>query len=610
MKELYPVLLLLIFELLILPVFCIQGVLGQTAMMNALTRHTTSLNGKWQVIIDPLESGNWKQIWEDRKSEKKTDFVEYSFDGSPMLNVPGDFNSQMTELTYYEGMVWYKKTFNYSLQPNKRLFVYFGAVNYTTDVYLNGVPIGSHEGGFTPFQFEITGKLKPGENSLIVRVNNRRHADGLPGSGYDWFNYGGITRDVLLIETTDSYIKDYSIGLQKNSTATITGWIQIDGSHLSQMIEVLIPELNILYKSQSNEKGFAEIKINSKMKLWSPDSPKLYKVTVQCKTDTVTDEIGFRQISVRGPQILLNGKPVFLKGINIHEEIPQRSSRAWSESDALVLLSWARELGCNMVRLIHYPHNENMVRLAEKMGLMVWEELPVYQGIEFTSPGMDQKLGLMLREMITRDRNRCGVIIWSISNETNPSAPNRNEALIKLSQQCRQLDSTRLITSAMSSQRYENNTFELWDPLYPWFDIMAINEYAGWYISWQGKPKDTKWKLIIHDKPVFVSEFGGEALYGNTAGAPDEAFSWREEYQEQIYKDQVEMFGTIPNLSGVCPWILVDYRSPVRMHPVYQQGWNRKGLLSDRGDKKKAWFVMKNYYEGGTRDMEPGARKK
>ncbi len=229
-------------------------------MMNAPNRHITSLNGKWQVIVDPLESGNWKQIWKDRKPEKKTDFVEYSFDGSPMLNVPGDFNSQMAELTYYEGTVWYKKTFTYSLKQNKRLFIYFGAVNYIADVYLNGVPIGSHEGGFTPFQFEITDKLEQGENSLIVKVNNRRHADGLPGNGYDWFNYGGITRDVMLIETADSYIKDYSIGLQKNSIATITGWIQIDGLHLSQMIEVLIPELNILYKTQSNEKGFARNK--------------------------------------------------------------------------------------------------------------------------------------------------------------------------------------------------------------------------------------------------------------------------------------------------------------------------------------------------------------
>jgi beta-glucuronidase len=595
------ILLLLIFDL---PLFCNLCALGQTAMMNVTARHITSLNGKWQAIVDPFESGKWKQIWKDRKPEEKTDFVEYSFNGSPLLNVPGDFNSQMPELSYYEGTVWYKKTFPYSLQQNKRLFIYFGAVNYIADVYLNGYPIGSHEGGFTPFQFEITDKLIQGDNSLIVMVNNKRHADGLPGNGYDWFNYGGITRDVMLIETADAYIKDYAIGLRKNSVSEISGWVKMDGLHPSQWIEVRIPELNIVYKTRSDEKGFAEIKINAIMKLWSPDSPSLYKVTVLSQTDTVTDEIGFRQISVRGSRILLNGKPVFLKGVNIHEEIPQRSARAWSESDALVLLSWARELGCNMVRLIHYPHNENMVKLAEKMGMMVWEELPVYQGIKFTSPGIGQKMDLMLNEMIARDRNRCGVIIWSISNETNPSAPNRNEALIKLSQQCRQLDSTRLITSSMSSQHYENNTFELMDPLYPYFDIMAINEYVGWYIPWQGKPGNTKWNLNIRDKPVFVSEFGGEALFGNTTGSPDEAFSWREEYQEQIYKDQVELFGTIPNLCGVCPWILVDYRSPVRMHPVYQQGWNRKGLLSEGGEKKKAWFIMNKYFEEMTSDKE------
>jgi beta-glucuronidase len=133
---------------------------------------------------------------------------------------------------------------------------------------------------------------------------------------------------------------------------------------------------------------------------------------------------------------------------------------------------------------------------------------------------------------------------------------------------------------------------------------MAINEYVGWYIPWQGKPGNTKWNLNIRDKPVFVSEFGGEALFGNTTGSPDEAFSWREEYQEQIYKDQVELFGTIPNLCGVCPWILVDYRSPVRMHPVYQQGWNRKGLLSEGGEKKKAWFIMNKYFEEMTSDKE------
>ncbi len=123
--------------------------------------------------------------------------------------------------------------------------------------------------------------------------------------------------------------------------------------------------------------------------------------------------------------------PSLLKRVNIHEERPVKSARANSEEDARILLSWAKELGCNLVRLAHYPHNEHMVRLAEKMGLMVWDEIPVYQHIEFSSPVMPQKLKTMLGEMISRDRNRCGVVIWSLSNETFPSIPDRDKRLIE-----------------------------------------------------------------------------------------------------------------------------------------------------------------------------------
>jgi beta-glucuronidase len=203
----------------------------------------------------------------------------------------------------------------------------------------------------------------------------------------------------------------------------------------------------------------------------------------------------------------------------------------------------------------------------------------------------------MMREMIRRDKNRCGVVIWSLSNETYDSTPNRTNALIGLSRQCRLLDSTRLITSAICSQGYSNNTFDVWDTLYRHFDVVSINEYLGWYVPWQGNSKEVKWKLVCNDKPIIISEFGGEALYGSNYGPKDEAASWSEEYQEQIYKDQIEMLGTTPNLSGVCPWLLVDYRSLGRLHPVYQNGWNRKGLISDRGDKKKAWYILKTYYE-------------
>ena len=142
--------------------------------VNAPSRNITSLNGEWKVMADPTGSGDWKQVWLEKQPQRKTDFFEYSFEGAPVLKVPGDFNSQMCELTFYEGTVWYQKAFNYTIPKDKRLLLCFGSVNYLADVYLNGEKIGSHEGGFTPFQFEITGKIKPGKNSLIVRVINQR----------------------------------------------------------------------------------------------------------------------------------------------------------------------------------------------------------------------------------------------------------------------------------------------------------------------------------------------------------------------------------------------------------------------------------------------------
>ncbi|UUF12510.1 MULTISPECIES: glycoside hydrolase family 2 protein [Flavobacterium] len=570
---------------------------AQTAMANVESRHLSSLNDEWQIILDPTRIGEWKQVWLEKKPQKKTDFVEYSFDGGPMLKVPGDFNSQLPELTYLEGIVWYKKVFHYKSNNEKRLFLYFGSVNYLADIYLNGEKIGSHEGGFTPFEFEITGKVKEGANALIVKADNQRLQNGLPGIGYDWFNYGGITRDVNLIETGKTFIEDYSVQLKKGSLNKVLGWVQLNGSNVKQKIKIKIPELNKTYKTQSDSKGYAFIEFDSNLKLWSPENPKLYKVIIESETDTVSDTIGFRCIEVQGSKVLLNKKEIFFKGVNIHEENPNKGARAYSKEDALLLLNSAKELGCNLVRLAHYPHNENMVREAEKMGLMVWSELPVYQFIQFSDSLVPKKMETMLKEMIRRDKNRCGIVVWSLSNETYPGTPNRNDALVELTQKCRAIDSTRLITHVINTQSYANNSFNVWDTLYKYSDLVAINEYIGWYIPWQGKPSDVKWNFTYPDKPVFISEFGAEALYGSSTGPTDEASGWTEDYQKQVYIDQLEMFNTISNLCGISPWLLFDYKSLGRMNQVYQKGYNRKGLLSEKGEKKKAWYIMNEYYK-------------
>ena len=576
--------------------FCQTSIWAQHPLQNIENRKTTSLNGKWKVIIDPFDvgSGNWIAIYKDRKPQTSTDFVEYSFDQGPELNVPGDFNSQRPELTYYENSVWYKKEFTYNRKLNKRLFIHFSAVNYKAEVYLNNKKIGTHEGGFTPFQFEITDSVKNGSNSLIVKANNQRVKDGIPGLGFDWFNYGGITRDINLVETPESYVNDYFIQLKKGQSKQVQGWVKLGGSKLSQQIKIEIPELNISYKSKTDDHGFAAVQFTGNFSLWSPEQPKLYDVIIKSEIDTVHDHIGFRTIETKGTAILLNGKSIFLKGVNIHEEIPQEGRRSYSEKDAQQLLGWAKDLGCNMVRLAHYPHSEHTIRLAEKMGLIVWEELPVYQGIDFTDSSMQRKMNTMLKEMVQRDQNRSNVIIWSLSNETFSSTPRYN-GIANMAKLCRSLDSTRLITSAIAWITFKDSTVLIDDSVNNVLDIISVNEYLGWYRKWPSMPQNMKW-MSKYNKPLIMSEFGGEALLGSNIGRKDWASSWSEEYQEQIYKDQLKMFEHIPFLRGVCPWILADFRSPVRMHPVYQQGWNRKGLISSTGEKKKAWFVMREYF--------------
>lgn len=572
--------------------FCHTIAFSQTAMINVNGRKSASLNGKWQIIIDPYNSGSPMAIWQEKKATGKADFAEYSFNGYNTLNVPGDYNSQMPELNYYENTIWYKKTFDF-LPENKRLFLHFGAVNYKAEVYLNKKKLGSHEGGFTPFQFEITGMVQRGSNSVIVKINDARLKDAIPALGYDWFNYGGITRDVTLIETPPSFIEDYFIQLKKGTLDKIEGFVKMEGPRPSQKVHIQIPELKIDQLVQTRNDGRAEFSFPVKCQLWSPEKPKLYTVKLEAESDTVSEEIGLRSIEVIGNDIMLNGQPVFLKGVNFHEEIPQRRARAYSESDAVQLLSAAKELGCNFVRTAHYPQNEHIVRMAEKMGLMLWEEIPVWQQIAFSDTSVPQKINNTLMEMLKRDKNRCGIIIWSISNETAPGKA-RDSVLASTAKLCRLTDPTRLISSAFSHVKYNDDTLIINDKLGEYFDVLAVNEYLGWYKPWPAKAGEVIFKSIFN-KPLIMTEFGAEALYGNH-GSADTASSWSEEYQEQLYKDQINMFRGIPFLRGTCPWILYDFRAPPRMHPVFQNGWNRKGLLSEQGSKKKAWFIMKEFY--------------
>lgn len=570
---------------------------AQELLVNVYGRQYTLLNGKWNAIIDPYQQGRRTAIYRNRVLKDKADFKEYAFEGGLRLNVPSDWNSQIPELKYYEGTMWYARKFEINKKSDENLFLYFGAVNYRCRVYLNGTLIGSHEGGFTPFQFNVTNVVKEGGNFLAVEVDNTRTADAIPALSFDWWNYGGITRDVMLVHTPKNYIRDYFIQLDKYDSDRIHAEVQLSAQNAGQLVKIEIPELKIANKVFTDGTGLAKATFRVRnLERWSPQAPKLYQVIVSSEVDEVKENIGFRNLYVKNTQIYLNDSPVFMKSIGLHEEISQRQGRAYSEQDAIALLSEAKGLGVNMIRLAHYPQNEYIVRLAEQMGLMLWEEIPVWQGIDFKDGSTRLKAQRMCTEMLLRDRNRCALTFWGVANETAPSE-SRNAFLKSLVELCHKMDTTRLITAAFDLPKLnsETNAFEMEDDFIENLDVVSINKYMGWYHRWPMSPSEIRWNVAL-DKPLIFSEFGGEALYGQS-GDSTVTSSWSEEYQEKLYKDNLEMFKYIPNLAGISPWILFDFRSPYRFHPTNQEGWNRKGLISDQGYRKKAWYVMKEYYE-------------
>ena len=346
--------------------------------------------------------------------------------------------------------------------------------------------------------------------------------------------------------------------------------------------------------------------------------------------DTLTDHIGFRTIATQNGQVLLNGKPLFLRGISLHEEAIGANGRASTRQEAVELLEFAKELNCNYVRLAHYTHNEHMLRVADEMGLLVWAEIPVYWNLEFANPDVMTKAQSRMQEMISRDQNRASIVFWSLGNET-PISDARTQFFRTLNQYVKSLDDTRLTTAAlvfggeeiqemakmyffptMQGQQFETWDIEIKDPLASIVDVAAINQYFGWYYSGflaaaakldpvlaRQTMLDHMTKVKFHipnNKPFVFSELGAGAKKG-IKGNPNGLDIFSEAYQALVYRKQIEMIKQQEGLVGITPWILKDFRSPMRLNQGIQDYWNRKGLITDNGERKQAFFVLRDFYE-------------
>ena len=563
--------------------------IGHGGMIFMEGRETEKLNGRWHYSQDLYDVG-FRDSWGEGRTERTDGLAEpwdYHPEDGPETIVPGCWNLIEPELFHFEGSFWYSRTFPYLPKiQGERLFLRIGAANYDTKIFLNRRFLGNHVGGSTPFFVELT-DFAEAENSLIVSVNNARSADGVPMKNTDWTNWGGLYRDVELVRLPPCFIKEFFAYLVPG---TDFGKIAFECS-LSGPMEGLgrltVKELAIDLPL-SFAQGKTSLRLDVEPELWSPGNPRLYRVDVTFGDDRISDLIGFREITAEGTEVFLNGKKIFLKGISVHEDDVQ-TGKFLDDADLRRRFDHARELNANFMRLAHYPHDERAAKMADRLGFLLWEEIPVYWAIQFDNPETYTNAENQLVELIKRDRNRASVIIWSVGNE-NQDTDDRLEFMKHLAQKAKELDPTRLRSAACLTNHKE---LRIEDRLAEFLDIIGLNEYYGWYAP-DFQDLVRIFKNSKPAKPVLISEFGAGAKAGHH-GSRDEIFT--EEYMDEGYRKQIEVIGTLDYICGMTPWILYDFHCPRRQN-CFQRGFNRKGLIAeDKHTRKMAFYRLQEFYK-------------
>jgi beta-glucuronidase len=548
-------------------------------------RATIPLNGPWHFTPDLFDEG-LRQRWYEADATPPSDWDkprDYDESGAVRVWVPGCWSMQKPELRYFEGAAWYARTFKWDGRA-PRLFLQAGAANYEARVFLNGHFVAAHRGGSTPFSVELTQHVQHGENRLLIQVENRRRADRVPMHHFDWFNHGGLYRDVALVPLPRTFIRDLFVRLTDEGIAVDVGLSDPADGTVSCQIAKLGMDLAIPVVQ-----GHGSATIQASPELWSPETPRLYDVTASFGADQVSDRVGFRRIQAIGERIRLNDADLYLRGICVHED-DVLAGKCSDEADIRRRFADAKALGCNFLRLAHYPHHDLVARIADEVGILLWAEIPVYWAIDFANPDTYADAENQLLELIHRDRNRASVIIWGVGNE-NADTNARFAFMSRLAERARTADPTRLISAACLINR---DLFRIEDRLAAHLDVIGINEYFGWY-----EPDFTGLEQLLANsrpgKPVVISETGADALAGHRGPVTD---LFTEDRQAEIYRRQLAIVAGAPYIRGFCPWLLYDYRTE-RRQTRFQRGFNRKGLIAeDKRTRKLAFSVLAAHYHG------------
>ncbi len=576
---------------------------------NTLSRTVHSLNGVWNFKLeDNLHPVDVSKPLHEPIS----------------MSVPGSFNDQgqVREIRMHTGSVVYEREFTVNkLLSDQRLVLRLDAATHQAWVYINGVEVTYHKGGFVPFTVEINDHIKPGKNRVTVRVSNIIDYTSLPVGNYsqsedenglithkvvenfDFFNYAGLNRYVRLYTTPWTYVDDiaiyYDVDLE-NNTADVNVDSTVVGEHDELRVTILDEDGDTVVSGSGVE---TVLRIED-LKLWQPLNAYLYTALVEVLKDGVVidvyeEEFGVRTVEVKGTQFLINGKPFYFKGAGKHEDsyVNGRGiNEAYNVSD-INLLKW---MGANSIRTSHYPYSEEMMRLCDREGIVVIDEsagVGMFEGFSVDSASgmkaggtwnvLDTKEAheQAMRELIARDKNHACVVLWSIMNEPDSSGPGAREYFEHIFDYTRKLDPQNRPLTYVNFQVCGVND----DVCMDLADIICINRYFGWYWNlsdFEQAEKDLAedleaWHAKYPDKPIMINEFGADTVAGLHA-VDDIPFT--EDYQVKYYQTNCEVFDRYDFFVGEQIWNFADFETKTGINRV--QG-NKKGIFT-RGREPKA----------------------
>ncbi|MDX6683343.1 MAG: beta-glucuronidase [Solirubrobacteraceae bacterium] len=548
-----------------------------------------------------------------------------STDGWAPTTVPNAWNvGDDSEASMLGTVAWYRKDFKL---PDRRSrldwLVRFESVNYRATIWLNGRPLGRNTGAFLPFELRIprSALRRAGTNRLVIRVDNRRRPtdfppsgeapDGSPGGG--WWNYGGLLREVYLqrvdeVDVTSVLVRpqiacrtchatvDARVTVRNYSSRTLP--VRVTGSFGARGLE--------LGSKRVPARSFASFATRvriAKPRLWSPASPSLYRVRLRVASrgrKLVAYKLmsGVRSIKVIGGRLSLNYEPMDFRGVGLHEDDPKLGF-AIDSARRHQIIAQVKELGATVIRS-HYPLHPEMFELADRVGVLVWSEIPVY-GLKtqnFKKPEVRRLAARELEQNIVANGNHPSIMLWSLGNElSSRPGPTQADYIKRATSQAHALDPTRPVGIAVAGYPAAGCR-----PQYAPLDVVGVGEYFGWYPGPNGQLADRE---ILPDfldqlrtcypaKGIVVDEFGAEA---NRSGPVEEKGTY--EYQQDFVNYHLGVFATKPWLSGAIYWTIQEFRvrpnwdggNPRPDPPIHE-----KGLLRFDGTKKPAWFDVQRLY--------------